>query len=73
MHNEWRSTADQSALLGLGKFGGHKVLDGSQHGDDRGTDQRTDPQEVVEQDHAHDDLRERDIETEGEREREGET
>lgn len=49
--------AHQSALLGLGQLGGHKVLHRRQHCDDGRSDQGTDSQEVVEKDYPHNDLR----------------
>lgn len=46
----------QGAPLGLRELGGHKVLYRSQQDDDSRANQGTDPQDVVEKDHAHDDL-----------------
>lgn len=47
----------QGALLCLGQLGGHEILDRCQHSNDGGSNQGTDSQEVVEQDHSHNDLR----------------
>lgn len=46
----------QGAPLCLGELGGHKVLYGSQQDDDGCSDQGTDPEDVVEENHAHNDL-----------------
>lgn len=40
----------------LGEFGGHKVLYGSQENDDSCSNQGADTKDVVEKDHAHNDL-----------------
>lgn len=46
----------QGAPLCLGEFGGHKVLYGSQENDDSCSNQGADTKDVVEKDHAHNDL-----------------
>lgn len=46
----------QGAPLCLGELGGHKVLYRSQQNDDSCSNQGTDPKDVVEKNHSHNDL-----------------
>lgn len=52
-----RGDTHQGAALGLGELGGHEVLDRGQQNDDSCPNQGTDPEDVVKENHAHDDLR----------------
>lgn len=48
----------QCAFLCVGQLGGNEVLNGGQQHNDQCTNESTGPQQVIQQDHAHNDLNE---------------